>query len=287
MSFQTTSYVIKRKFGNQTRKLIMLCIADYTGDDTGTAWAYIDTLADRAECSRRSVQEHLDRLEEAGEIEIYRNAGPKGSHRYRIIFRKSGEEIQPAARGAEFAPRTNEQVQTTAKGCKPAPLKQHERGANQRRSVAPKTILKGIRKEERENAPARTDQFSETFRVTLDHIATLRPEWAAAPGYSKRERLAFMDNVEALEAVAPEHWETVRRYLAARLPEGSAGFQPVSREQFLTGSNDVLARALQWERKQAKPSPPKPKHRAAENDEPPMTAEEIAEFCRTSPFATT
>jgi hypothetical protein len=248
----------------------MLCIADYTGDDTGTAWAYIDTLADRAECSRRSVQEHLDRLEEAGEIEIYRNAGPKGSHRYRIIFRKSGEEIQPTGRGAEFAPRTDEQVQTAAKGCKSAPPKQHERGANQRRSVAPKTILKGIRREERESAPARIPaEFSEEdFCDTIEFVTALRPGWDTA--FSAKERSAFAANADALRSITAEGRAAIRRFLAARLPQGHGYWQPKTRSQFLTDSSDVLTHALDWESKQAKPA-------ARNKADPIQTPEEKAQ----------
>ena len=278
MSLQTTTYVFKRSYGNQTRKLIMLCIADYTGDDTGTAWAYIDTLAHRAECSRRSVQVHLDSLERDGELEIYRNAGPQGSHRFRILFRKNHGEQSPPAGGAESAPRSDERVQNPAKGCRSRTVKQQVGGADDVTPFAPKTILTIRERTEREKTPARADQFSEIFRATLDRINSLRPEWTAAPGYSKRERLAFMDNAQALEAVAAEHWETVRRYLAARLPQGSAGFQPVSREQFLAASNDVLARALQWDRKQARPAERKATEPIQTPEEQAKAEQELAEW---------
>ena len=87
-----------------------------------------------------------------------------------------------------------------------------------------------------------------------------------------------MDNAQALESVAPEHWETVRRYLAAKLPEGSAGFQPVSREQFLAASNDVLARALQWERKQAKPATIRQSQPIQTPEEKAQAEREVAEW---------
>jgi hypothetical protein len=273
MSFQTTSYVIKRKFGNQTRKLIMLCIADYTGDDTGTAWAYIDTLADRAECSRRSVQEHLDHLEKHGEIEIYRNAGPKGSHRYRIIFKKSEDGKQPMEGDAEFAPRSNEQVQISAKGCKSAPLKQHERGANQRRSFAPKTILKGNRREEREETTLSLD--AEAFAEAMHGITTARDEWAIALTPDDREM--FNSRAEVMHGITTAEWQTIRRYLHARHPQGSGAYTPLSRERFIRDIVDIRTRALDWDRKQPR-DVVRPREPIQTPDEKATAERELAEW---------
>jgi hypothetical protein len=256
MSLETTTYVLNRRFGNQIRKLIMIAIADYTSDDTGTGWAFIDTLAARAECSRRSVQEHIEILESEGELEIYRNAGPKGSHRFKILKKESPPE-QVSKRGANPAP-----VQMTGaddcKGVQMSGAQTAKRGANGRRSLAPKTIEQeenNREREKRERVEFSPDQFCDVF----DGINSLRPEWQATEKFSAKERRAFIDNVEALSAFADaSRCEIVRRYLAARLPQGSAGFQPVSREHFLSTSNDVLTYALQWHRKQAKPAVAKP-----------------------------
>lgn len=279
MSLQTTSYVLSRRFGNQTRKLLMIAIADYTGDDTGTAWAYIDTLAERAECSRRSVQEHLEHLERAGELEIYRNAGPKGSHRFRINFKKSTQN--PTPRGANPAPLPAPQRgAASAPGVQMSDAQTTKRGANERRPVAPKTILTEEDGKRERAAPAHLEFSPAEFCDLLQAINTLRPEWAAAPGYSAKERRAFLDNLAALTAVSAEHWPIMRRYLAARLPEGTAGFQPISRELYLAASNDVLARALQWHRKNQPAPPPKPKPRLEPEGET-ATPEDIAQILRT------
>lgn len=88
MSLKATNYVLGRSFGNQTRKLLMIVLADYA-NDSDESYPGIDRLAVRAECSRRSVQEHLRILEKGGEIQIFQNAGPKGTNLYRIVFRKT------------------------------------------------------------------------------------------------------------------------------------------------------------------------------------------------------
>jgi hypothetical protein len=266
MSLQTTSYVLKRTFGNQIRKLLMIAIADYTGDDTGTGWAFIDTLAQRAECSRRSVQGHLDILEAQGELEIYRNAGPGGSHRFRVLFKTSEEGQMPAKGGANPARGVQVADDQTAKG-----------GANGVPSVAPKTIQTVRRREEREERAPAASFSPDEFCDLIDAVNAAREEWTLVEAFTAAEKAALIANAAALKSISPETWQTIRRYLRARIPDGVPKWQPTSRLKFLEAPGDVVTHAIRWHGKQRKdppllPPPPSP----ATSPSPPLSREAVA-----------
>ena len=291
MSLSTTTYVLERRYGNQTRKLIMIAIADYTGDDTGTAWAFIDTLAQRAECSRRSVQEHLQILENQGELEIYRNAGPKGSHRFKILKKSTPPEI-PMKRGANPAPHPEfESTQPQFRGAAPArgvqmsAAQTTERGANERRQSAPITIEQEENNREREQpptgdapkpAPARSFSPDE-FCDLIDNVNQCRPEWRGL-NFTKIEKATFLENLEAIASITPEQWGIIPLYLAASHPEGRGAYLPKSRERLLRDITDVLTHALGWHRRTHPPKKaPKPAPEPT-SKQPELSPEEIASF---------
>lgn len=286
MSLSTTSYVLSRRFGNQIRKLIMISIADYTGDDTGTAWAFIDTLAARAECSRRSVQEHLEILERDGELEIYRNAGPKGSHRFKILKRFDQPE-PPQKRGAAFAPHPEFRGAGFARGVQMAYVEQHERGADERRPFAPKTIEQKNNKKERESANAprslATSFELEEYAHLIARLNHCRPGWEAAPVMNAKEIAALKANLPCLNAILPETWLVLKDYLAATMAEGSPAYQPRSRERFISAISDVVAYAVQWDRKRPKKAIPVPKATQPENEDPPLSIAEILAILKMKP----
>lgn len=284
MSLSTTSYVLSRRFGNQIRKLIMISIADYTGDDTGTAWAFIDTLAHRAECSRRSVQEHLEILEREGELEIYRNAGPKGSHRFKILKRFDQPE-PPLKRGAGFAPHPELWGADERKGVQMSAAQTAQRGADERRPLAPKTIEQEENNREREQPPAGVapkPSLARSFSPDeccdlIDHLNQCRPEWKGL-NFTSAERTTFLANLAALASITPEQWAIIPRYLAAKHYQGSGAYLPKSRERLLRDITDVLTHALQWHRRQEPSKKPKKPQPAPSSNEPAMTKEEMAEF---------
>ena len=284
MSLSTTSYVLSRRFGNQIRKLIMISIADYTGDDTGTAWAFIDTLAARAECSRRSVQEHLEILERDGELEIYRNAGPKGSHRFKILKRFDQPE-PPLKRGAAFAPHPEFGGAGFARGVQMSAAQTAERGADERRPLAPKTIEQEENNRERKQPPtgaapkpSLARSFSpDEFCDLMDNVNQCRPEWKGL-NFTSAERTTFLANLEALASITSEQWSIIPRYLAAKHHQGSGAYLPKSRERLLRDITDVITHALQWHRRQEPAKKPQKPATEPLSDEPELTKEEIAAF---------
>jgi hypothetical protein len=272
MSITATSYVLNHRFGSSTRKLIMIGIADFA-NDSGEAWPSIDTLAQRAECSRRTVQESIRQLEKDGDLQIRPNAGQNGCHRYRIIFRKTEasyatRNLSKTDRAKSAPPQSFEQVQNsdaqTARG-----------GADDRPPSAPeplRTVIEPSRERETRTPAQIPAEFSEEdFCDTIEFVSNLRPGWTA--NFSAKERAAFAANADCLRSIQPPARETIRRFLSARLPQGHGYWQPKTRMQFLTDASDVLAHALNWESKQ--PRPIKPKLATPTPEEPPLTPEEM------------
>ncbi len=230
MSLSATNYVFQRRYGNQTRKLLMIAIADFA-NDRGEAWPAIDTLAARAECSRRSVQEHLAVLEKAGDLIIAANAGPRGTHRYRIVFRKTEAEEC-----------SDEGVQDLHPPCKSATPKPHEGGANGRRPSAPESSGTVRELPEREEGAALAADL-------VANVNNLRREWGEVAGWTAAEKAMGWTNRECLESIRPETWNHMREYLRERHPQGSGAWMVKSRLKFLEHPGDLATKASDWRRK--------------------------------------
>lgn len=129
-------------------------------------------------------------------------------------------------------------------------------------------------KNERERTRALAAAVPEIPNEIIAGVNGLRADWSAAPGWTSNERHMAADSLEALASISSESWDIVRRYLAARLPEGDPGWQPRSRLKLLEAPADVLAHAMAWHRKQ--PSRPTAKHLPPPSPaEPPLDREEI------------
>ncbi|HET7229989.1 MAG TPA: helix-turn-helix domain-containing protein [Longimicrobium sp.] len=59
MSAEAQAWAITQRMGNAVRKLVLWGLAGHAHKDGTSAWAGVDTLAEYAECDRRTVQRHL------------------------------------------------------------------------------------------------------------------------------------------------------------------------------------------------------------------------------------
>jgi hypothetical protein len=276
MSLRATTYVLHRRYGSQIRKLLMIAIADYANEQ-GEAWPAIDTLADRAECSRRSVQEHLAALEAAGELFVIPNAGPRGTNVYRIHFKKTEARLVGDAGTAEGVQQLHGGVQMsgaqTAGG-----------GANGVRPAAPEpsgTVREPLGTHSPQPPPAGGGERGRAAgeEELIGRLKSLRPEWAASPLLAARERREFARCRAVLEDFAGDDWALLREFLAARLAEGSAWWQPRLLRKFLENPGEVLGHAREWRRKNRKAAGPKLQVLPRPPSEP-LTSEEIRQILR-------
>lgn len=95
------SYVWDHSKLGGTELLCLLAIADFA-DDQGTAYPSVATLAQKIRMSERNAHYLLTKLVDSGELQIARNAGPKGCNLFRVQCLQGGAKIalQSLHRGA-------------------------------------------------------------------------------------------------------------------------------------------------------------------------------------------
>lgn len=107
MSWRATSWAAEQKTGSPISKLVLLKLADNANDE-GICWPSLETIAAHTELSRRTVQDHLARLEAMGKIAIEERKAETGAslaNRYRLLMAVEGAAAAPPMEGAGNAPR--------------------------------------------------------------------------------------------------------------------------------------------------------------------------------------
>lgn len=94
MSIEVMTQVWKHSKQRGAKLLILLALADFANDES-VAWPSVDTLAKKARCSRRRVQDAIRDLQDAGELSLQENAGPNGVHLYQVTIAVGGAETAP------------------------------------------------------------------------------------------------------------------------------------------------------------------------------------------------
>lgn len=104
MSIRVMTWVWDHSRSKKTDRLVLLAIADCCSDDGRNAYPSMAELVRKTGLSERGVQNATTRLTALKELKVYRNAGPGGCNRYRVITTpaESAPPADPAppARGA-------------------------------------------------------------------------------------------------------------------------------------------------------------------------------------------
>lgn len=114
--------------------LVALAVADFA-DDVGKAWPSIATLARKARCAERTVQDAISALRRRGELAVEVGSGPHGTNIFRLNF----------GGGAKFAPpqkATGRGANCGEKGVRQAAPKPPEK--NRQRTTTPRTRGGGV-----------------------------------------------------------------------------------------------------------------------------------------------
>jgi len=307
MSLAATSYVLHRTFGNHIRKLLMIAIADFA-NDAGEAYPAIDTLAARAECSRRSVQEHLSVLEKTGELAIAANAGPRGTNLYRILFRKN-EPVSPASKGVQ---ELHGGVQDLPGGVQMSDAQTTRGGANERRPSAPESsgtvIEQSGREEERAAAlqptppsnpvsiktpnepPAKHDVLFPGDR----HTANLAAVWPEAPRHMSGADLHSLHSaLRVLDELTAEDWTACTAWVQAPSRVRGCALWPRSRSEFVANAGEAIEKIRRWWAHgggrgwwagKNRPVAPPGKHEGSTREPEPITAGEFSSKVEATEF---
>lgn len=103
MSIHAAKWAWAQKVGHPTRKLVLVALADHANAD-GECWPSMRLVADFAECSPRTVQRHIDSLEDEGFVKRVsrrtRGDGRFSSWNYRLpvtgdAYVSAGHECPP------------------------------------------------------------------------------------------------------------------------------------------------------------------------------------------------
>jgi hypothetical protein len=126
--------------------------------------------------------------------------------------------------------------------------------------------------------PPEGKRESEGDAELVQRLKALTKRWQASPDLSAREARTFRKNRHQLAAFTAADWQVLKEFLAAKLHEGAAWFQPRMLEKFLENPGERLGDAQDWKAKQrtplrALPPPPIQSDPAA----PPLSRAEIAE----------
>lgn len=111
------TWVLKHSESRLGDRLVLFSIANHADHIGDRSWPSIDTIADETRMSPRQVQRAIQRLEELGELEVRRGAGPNGTHWYRLPkfaeMEARGDKLSPrraSRRGDKLSPRRDDKL---------------------------------------------------------------------------------------------------------------------------------------------------------------------------------
>lgn len=177
-----------------TELLLLLAIADYANQD-GTAYPSVPTLANKIRMSERNTHYLLKKIVEAGELDIERNAGPKGCNLYRVKTLQGAKlaRVQPIAGGGAAGstkgvqptapePSLNRQEPFTSRAADVLVYLNEKAGRNYQAVAANLDLIKGRLKE---------GASVEQCKAVID---AKKAEWGNDPKWSKYLRPATLFN---------------------------------------------------------------------------------------------
>lgn len=100
VSVYVTAYVWEHSVHSGSELLAMLAIADIANRE-GLAHPSVATLARYTRMSERTMQRLLPKLVKSGELQVRRNAGPRGAHLFQVVMNgtlplfKEGDKLSP------------------------------------------------------------------------------------------------------------------------------------------------------------------------------------------------
>jgi hypothetical protein len=184
------TWVWNESKSKKNARLLLLAIADCAADDGTNAYPSNAELQRKTGLSERAVQSTLGDLVSLGELAIYRNAGPGGCNRYRVVMTPAESAPPQDLHPAGSAPPAN------SAGADSAPLPQdlHPTPAE----PAPVTVLEPsknkISSSKRSTTGARGTRLPENFEVTEEMREWVREK---CPDVRLPEHDRFCDHFRA------------------------------------------------------------------------------------------
>jgi DNA-binding transcriptional regulator YhcF (GntR family) len=98
MSVNAVAFALDCRIGDPLAKVILLSIADRADSETGYAWPSMESIAENAECSTRTVLRKLRRLVSAGVLRVVSGKADGLSNYYQVLMPGVGQDGVPRNR---------------------------------------------------------------------------------------------------------------------------------------------------------------------------------------------
>lgn len=90
------AWVWENSASSGAARLVLLAIADAANDTGREAYPGMATIAAKANLDKRTAQRAIRSLVDLGELSVFANAGPNGTHRYAVNMSKGRQDATPA-----------------------------------------------------------------------------------------------------------------------------------------------------------------------------------------------
>ena len=135
------TWVFENSRSKKNARLVLLAIADCANDEGRQAYPSMAKLKQKTGLGDRAVTNLVSDLEKLGELEVQRNAGPKGCNLYRVIMTPAEYAPPQNMHPAKNAPRTKRQSppqKTTVPPAESAPgtIKEPSRNRPKKKPIA-------------------------------------------------------------------------------------------------------------------------------------------------------
>lgn len=99
MSVQAMSWVFDHSAARLGERLVLLAIANHAREDGSGAWPSVETIALEANLSESAAHRAIRRLEQSGQLVIFRGEGPHGTNIYDmgLSVERGGAKTPPLA----------------------------------------------------------------------------------------------------------------------------------------------------------------------------------------------
>lgn len=272
MSLQSYVTVWEGSQAKGSTLLVLLAIAEHYNPEKGFAWPSVERIANYARVSIRTVQDHLRKLEELGELAVVVGGGRNNPSRYYLNFKKleaSRRSLAPGKNPADFAPFAPETPQNRGADSRKTLRDDVLNPAESRRESAGEGIENREPEELRESAPASTSRPASgaTCRTTptgggslsLPHsgldpsdrelvLFNLAKVFPHAVGHlSPVEEAALETHFPALTEANENDWKAFRVWVN-HADDKARGCRlwPANRSQALQNAGEALEKVRQW-----------------------------------------
>lgn len=272
MSLQSYVTVWEGSQAKGSTLLVLLAIAEHYNPEKGFAWPSVERIANYARVSIRTVQEHLRKLEELGELAVVVGGGRNNPSRYYLNFKKleaSRRSLAPEKNPADFAPFAPQTPQNRGADSRKTMRNDVGNPAESGRESAGEGIENREPEEARESAPASTTSRAAgaTCRTTptgggslslpasgldpsdrdlvLFNLAKVFPH--AVGHLSPIEETALQTHFPALTEANEEDWKAFRVWVR-HADDKARGCRlwPANRSQALQNAGEALEKIRQW-----------------------------------------